>query len=238
MPLAVERFNVRVFCDGVKDGADAVDIERKYPFVLGFTTNPTIMRAMGIYDYERYVRDLKKATILPISFELVEAFDHVVMLRQAHKLASWGASYVKVPIIAPDGTSNVQVIKACGQEGISVNVTAVFTHQQIDDACEVLNPDIPGIISVFAGRIADTGIDPCEHIRYANVCSKPGHGVLWASTRGIFDIMQADDCGADIITVPPSMLPKVPLLGKNLHDFSVETSEMFARDAKQAGLTL
>jgi transaldolase len=238
MPLAVERFNVRVFCDGVKDNIDTRMIEEKYPFVVGYTTNPTIMRSMGIHDYEGYVRNLMKHTILPISFELVEAFDHVVMLRQAQTLASWGAAYVKVPIIAPDGTSNVQVIKACGQQGISVNVTAVFTHQQIDDACEALNPDLPGIISVFAGRIADTGLDPREHIRYANACSKPGHAVLWASTRGVFDIMQADDSAADIITVPPSMLSKVKLLGKNLHDFSVETSEMFARDAKQAGLTL
>lgn len=234
----IENFRVQVYCDGVKDQLDLNHILTSYPFVKGFTTNPSLMRKAGVLYYEMWAKGLLANTKLPISFEVVNGSD---IQREAEVISYWGPNvYVKIPIVQPDGTSNADMISFLSHRGIKVNVTAVMTLAQIDEAVAALpsSLDMTSIISVFAGRIADTGLDPAEHIQYAVETSKSGQAILWASPRQIFDVQRADELKCDIITCTPELLSKAHLFGKDLTEYSRETSEMFYRDAKEAGYTL
>jgi len=224
------------------DGANLTDMIKmvQNPLVKGFTTNPTLMRKSGVKDYQSFAQAVLKDILLPVSFEGF-ADDNTTMLTQARKIAKWGHNVnVKIPITNTSGVSTEKVIKELSNEGITVNVTAVFTLGQVRAILSALNPDAPAIISIFAGRIADTGVDPLAHMRAAKrmmIGSKVE--LLWASTRELFNVFQADEVGCDIITVPPEFLFKLEsLMGKDLIQYSLETVRMFHRDAQEAGYAL
>lgn len=208
--------------------------------VSGFTTNPTLMRKAGVVDYEAFAREmLRRIPNHPISFEVI-ADDLSEMERQAKKLASFGENvYVKIPITNTKGKSTCTLIGKLLSQGVKVNVTAVFTCEQIAAAFECLAYSTPAILSIFAGRIADTGRDPKEFIRYAKTFfTVPNVEILWASCREVFNIYEASLLGCDIITVPNDILKKLSLRDRNLTDFSLETVKMFYDDAQSSGLTL
>ena len=223
------------------DTADLEEIRigRENPLVKGFTTNPSVMRKAGVTDYEAFAKDaLRIADGLPVSFEVI-ADDFETMERQARKIASWGNVYVKIPITNTKGELSTPLIQKLSEDGIICNVTAVFTFAQIDAAIKAMRYSGRGIISVFAGRIADSGVFPEIFIRYALEMVPPGIKVLWASPREIYNIKQAELCGCHIITVPPEMLRKYEeVRGKELNEFSLETVKQFYEDAKAAGYKL
>lgn len=228
------------------DGADIQSIGRlcEKPYVKGLTTNPSLMRKAGVEDYEAFgLAVLSHAQSLPVSFEVLSD-DFTEMKRQAIKIASWGESiYVKIPITNSKGESSIPLIAELAAEGVKLNVTALLTSNQVMDAMNAVSLGKASILSVFAGRIADTGKDPFQLMQW---CAKglKGMGVkntklLWASTREVFNIIQAEQAGCDIITVPPDILTKAEkLLGYDLEKLSLETVQMFARDATEAGYTL
>ena len=236
--MRLEDLRIKIYCDGLKDADHLLAMVRQFPFLQGFTTNPSLMRAAGVTNYERWARELLDLTLLPISFEVI-ADDFREMEHQAVTLASWGPNvYVKIPITNTKGESAIETIRRLSHEGIKINVTAVMTNPQIDVALRALDDGAPSIISIFAGRIADTGIDPDSLINFA--WSRVGHSVevLWASPREVYNVAQAQDAGADIITCTPELLNKLYLLGKPLADYSLETVKMFYDDACKAGYTL
>jgi transaldolase len=234
-------FNLKI--DVYADGADVKDMlsARNSGIVRGFTTNPTLMRKSGISDYERFAKDALKAVAgMPISFE-VFADDFDEMERQAKLIATWGDDvFVKIPITNTRGDSAVPLIKRLSAAGVKLNITAILTMDQVRAVTYVLNPDVPAIISVFAGRIADTGRDPVPLMREAVEIakSKPKAQVLWASPRELLNIFQADECGCHIITVTPDILKKLAMVGKPLEELSLDTVKMFFNDASAAGFTL
>ncbi|MCU1245490.1 MAG: transaldolase [Acidobacteria bacterium] len=225
------------------DGADVRDMAaaRSSGIVKGFTTNPTLMRKCGVTDYEAFAKEaLVAAAGLPISFE-VFADEPQEMERQARKIATWGkAVYVKIPITNTKGVSCVPLIGALASSGVRVNVTAVMTLEQVELVTEALHPETPAIVSVFAGRIADTGRDPVPLMREAAsiVIERPMAELLWASPRELLNVFQADECGCDIITVTSEILKKLAMVGKPLEELSLETVKMFYNDAAAAGYTL
>lgn len=223
---------IKVFLDSANIGemCDATEVD-------GFTTNPTLMRRAGVVNYESWAKSvLSVVKPRPVSFEVL-ADDLDEMERQAYKIASWGANvYVKIPITNTKGETTEQVVHHLSFNGIHVNVTAVMTAAQIKFIAVCLNPNALSIISIFAGRIADTGQDPHNAIQYARRAS-PGE-VLWASTREVYSVVQAREAGAHIITVTPDILRKLDFLGKNLDYFSLETVKQFYDDAQAAGYTL
>ena len=234
-------FNLKI--DVYADGADVKDMlsARNSGIVRGFTTNPTLMRKSGISDYEKFAKDALKAVAgMPISFEVfADEFDE--MERQAKLIATWGNDvFVKIPITNTRGDSAVPLIKRLSAAGVKLNITAILTMDQVRAVTYVLNPDVPAIISVFAGRIADTGRDPVPLMREAVEIakSKPKAQVLWASPRELLNIFQADECGCHIITVTPDILKKLAMVGKPLEDLSLDTVKMFFNDASAAGFTL
>jgi len=212
--------------------------------IMGFTTNPSLMRKAGVTDYLSFIpKALAAARGKPISFEVVEGSADSIY-RQARKLAMFGPTvYVKVPIIQEDGTSLLPVIGELSAEGVRVNVTAVCTLTHIKTATEVLlRADAPSILSIFAGRIADTGIDPEHYIRAASCYRCFGTKkvqILWASTREVFNVQQAERAGADIITVSPELLKKyLEWTGRSLDRVSADTVAQFNRDALESSLFL
>ena len=216
---------------------------RKNPLVKGFTTNPTLMAQAGITDYEVFALDaLEIVDGLPISFEVFsDEWDD--MERQARKIAGWGGNVnVKIPISDTKGNSSVNLIRKLSDENIKCNVTAVLTLAQVEAITDVLNADCDAIISIFAGRIADAGIDPLATVKIAvDVYSKrkPKTKILWASPRQSFDICRASGVGCHIITVTPDLLKKrESSYGKDLTQFSLETCQMFYNDAAKAGYKL
>ena len=225
------------------DGADLATIGelRRNPWIKGFTTNPTLMRKAGIENYEIFARDLLRVVPdLPVSFGLF-ADDERGMEAQARVIASWGSNAnVKVPVTDRRGNFMGPLIRRLSSSGIVVNVTAVFTLEQIKRVTEALNPTTPAIISVFAGRIADTGVDPVPLMRQARILldASPRTELLWASPRELLNIFQADGAGCDIITVPPEILSKLSLVGKDLTGYSLETVHMFHHDAQAAGYSI
>jgi len=230
----------------IKIFADGADLEEmlklaKNPMVKGFTTNPTLMRKAGITDYEAFARHvLETITEQPVSFE-VFADDAENMEKQALKIASWGNNVnVKIPITNTTGESMVPLVGRLSQAGVQVNVTAMMTNDQVRATAAVLNPDVPAIISVFAGRIADTGRDPMPAMKEAVdiLKDRPKAELLWASPRETLNIFQADQIGCHIITVTNDLLAKLSSTGKDLDQFSLETVQMFFRDAKYAGFTI
>lgn len=232
----VEDLAIKLFVDG----ASIVDIKemKKYPWVGGFTTNPSLMRQAGVDDYKSFALDvLNYVPDLPISFE-VFTDDLDEMIDQAMEIASWGKNInVKIPVSNTKGEFAGKVISTLANSNVKVNVTAVLTLDQVRRVADCLNSETPAIISVFAGRIADTGIDP-EPVMSQSIdliASKPNVELLWASSREFFNIIQAEKIGCHIITVTRGILSKLKLLGKDLSQYSLETVSMFYNDAQKAG---
>jgi len=231
--------HVKIFADG----ADLNGILALYknPLIKGFTTNPTLMRKAGIEDYEAFARKLVQAIPdRPISFE-VFADDFDEMIAQARVIASWAPNVnVKIPVTTTKGVFTGSVIRTLAQAGVAVNVTAVMTEQQVERIAECLAPNVPAIVSVFAGRIADTGRDPVPVMRASlrALAAKPKAELLWASPRELLNIFQADEIGCHIITVSHDVLAKLSLVGKDLNEYSLETVKMFHHDASAAGFAI
>ena len=230
---------IKIFADGAKL-SDMLEAYRKGG-VQGFTTNPTLMRQAGISDYEGFAKSvLAEITDLPISFE-VFADDFASMERQACKIATWGRNvYVKIPVTNTKGESAAGLVRMLSHAGIKLNVTALLTLDQVGEITEALSPDTPAVISVFAGRIADTGVDPVPLMAEALKISarRPFAELLWASPREVLNIYQADQIGCHIITVTGDLLKKLSLKGKDLTNYSLETVAMFYNDATQAGFSI
>lgn len=225
------------------DGADVRDMvaARTEGLVKGFTTNPTLMRKSGITDYESFAKDaLQAVSGMPISFEVfADEFDE--MERQARLISTWGDGvFVKIPITNTRGESAVPLIRRLSKAGVKLNVTAILTLQQVKDVVDALDANVPAIVSVFAGRIADTGRDPVPLMKEAReiVDAKPKAQLLWASPRELLNIIQADECGCHIITVTPDILKKLAMVGKSLDELSLDTVKMFYQDAAAAGFAL
>jgi transaldolase len=225
------------------DGADVRDMiaARDGGIVKGFTTNPTLMRKSGVTDYSAFAREALSATgNMPISFEVfADEFDE--MERQAKLIATWGdAVYVKIPVTNTRGESSIDLIRRLSAAKVKLNVTAILTLDQVREVVDALDPDTPAIVSVFAGRIADTGVDPVPLMREAAaICAaKPKAQLLWASPRELLNIFQAEECGCHIITVTSDILKKLSMVGKPLSDLSLDTVKMFYNDAAAAGFRL
>lgn len=225
------------------DGAEVREMvaARDGGLVKGFTTNPTLMRKCGVSDYESFAREALAAVgDLPISFEVfADEFDE--MERQARAIAMWGGSvYVKIPITNTRGDSSIELVRRLSAAGVKLNVTAILTLEQVNLVVEALDAHTPAIVSVFAGRIADTGRDPVPLMREAAaiVAQKPLAQLLWASPRELLNIFQANDCGCHIITVTPDLMKKLSLVGKDLDELSLDTVKMFFNDAAAAGYRL
>lgn len=213
------------------DGADLKTMRELEPLVAGFTTNPSLCRKAGITDYRKFCQQaLEAAKGKPISFE-VFADDISQMESQARALASFGSNvYVKIPVTNTQGESTSYLCRKLSGEGVKLNVTAVFTMDQITTVCRSLWKD--SIISIFCGRIADTGVDPLPFITKACMVRASPTKILWASTREVLNVKQAQQAGADIITLTPDLVQKLKLTGKNLTEYSLETVKMFFEDAK------
>jgi transaldolase len=240
MQTSLQQLKVRIFADGAdKEGILKLNAN---PVIQGMTTNPTLMRKAGIKDYEAFARDLlQSVTSKPISFE-VFSDDLAEMRRQAQKIATWGRNvYIKIPITNTRGESTLPVIRELGREGAQLNITAILTLDQVRGVAEALNPSVPSVVSVFAGRIADTGVDPEPAMRasLALLTGQPKAELLWASVREVLNIFQADHCGCQIVTVPHDVLNKaLKMVGTDLGALSLDTVKMFAADAQAAGFTL
>lgn len=233
----MKNLSIKLFADGA-DKKSILELNQK-DYISGFTTNPTLMRKAGIQDYTSFALDiLQEIKNKPISFE-VFSDDFGEMKSQALTIASWGDNvYVKIPISNTKGDSSIPLIKELSHSGVKVNVTAVFTMQQIQETIDVLKGGAPSVLSVFAGRIADTGLDP-HPIMFSAVSMAAmwdrNIEVLWASPRELLNIKQAEAAGCHIITVPPDILSKLHNLDKPLNQFSLETVQMFYKDAQAAG---
>lgn len=237
--VSADNLSIKLFADG----ADINGIMEMYanPLIQGFTTNPTLMRKVGIEDYEAFGREvLEKVTDRPVSLE-VFADDFDEMERQALKIATWGDNVnVKIPITNTKGETAAPLIERLSAQGVVLNVTAMMTLEQVQTVADALSPDTPAIVSVFAGRIADTGVDPIPHMAKALEILKvrPKAELLWASPREFLNLFQANDVGCHIITMTNDLLAKLGGTGKDLNQFSLETVQMFYRDASSAGYTL
>jgi transaldolase len=236
---SVAELKIKLFADGA-DKAQILQAQAN-PLISGFTTNPTLMRAAGVKDYESFARDvLAVVTDKPVSFEVfADEFDE--MERQAHKIARWAENvYVKVPVTNTRRESSMELIRRLSHSGVKVNVTAILTLDQVRDAAAALAGGSPSVISVFAGRIADTGLDPVPLMSEAMKIISPHAGIelLWASPRELLNIFQANDIGCHIITATDSVLSKLKLVGRNLDDYSLDTVKMFHTDAAHSGYQL
>lgn len=231
---------------GVKIYADGADLESiirlsEDPRISGFTTNPTLMRKAGVTDYESFAKELLDAIHKhPVSFEVC-ADDLDTMERQARKIGKWADNaYVKVPVTTTSGDPTTPIVARLSSEGIKVNVTAIFTLQQVEDVTKVLQNGAPSNISVFAGRIADAGVDPIPLVRDAIeiAAASPLTEIIWASPREVLNVVQAAEIGCHIITMTHDLLAKLDGLGRGLKEFSLATVKMFHQDALAAGLDL
>jgi transaldolase len=231
---------VKLFTDGA-DKAQIVDMA-KQPWIAGFTTNPSLLKKAGVADYEAYARDLVAA--VPdrhISFE-VFSDDLPEMVAQAHAIAGWGKNvYVKLPVTTTRGEPLFEAVRALSRGGVKVNMTAIFTADQVARAVEALAGGAPACVSVFAGRLADFGIDyrPLMRDAVARACATPNVEIIWASTREAFNVVEADDMGCHIITAPADVLKKLPALGtRTAAQLSLDAVKAFRDDALAAGLSL
>ena len=237
--MTVPDVKIKIFADGA-NVTEILELAQN-PLIKGFTTNPTLMFRSGVVDYEEFAREiLEQVTSLPVSFEVI-ADDVDEMSRQARRLASWGDNvFVKIPITNTHGNSCAPLIKELAADGLRLNVTALTTIGQVQSISEVLNPDVPMIVSVFAGRIADTGVDPIPVMDQSLklLAPYPFAELLWASPREILNIVQATSVGCHIITVTNDLLAKLSSLNHDLETVSLDTVRMFYNDAVQSGLTL
>lgn len=231
--------SVKIFADG----AEKAPMLKLYanPQIQGFTTNPTLMRKAGITDYEAFARDILAAIPdRPISFE-VFADDFAEMERQAERIATWGENvYVKIPVTNTLGESSAPLVRRLAGRGVKQNVTALMTLAQVREVTEALAAGPAANISVFAGRIADTGVDPLPMMREALEIMRPYPQLelIWASPRELLNIVQASEIGCHIITVTSDILNKLPLIGKDLAEYSLDTVKMFRNDALASGFGL
>ena len=231
----LQSLRVKIFADGA-DKAGILELSAD-PRITGFTTNPTLMRAAGVSDYEAFARDILEAVPnRPFSLE-VFSDDFGDMERQALKIASWGDHvYVKIPITNTKGESSGALLRRLVGQGVKVNVTAMMTVAQVRDVAGCLAGGPPAYVSVFAGRIADTGRDPVPLMGEAVEVLRPHDNIelIWASPREILNVLQADAVGCHVITVPHDLLRKLPTVGRDLDEFSLDTVRMFHRDAEHA----
>ena len=233
---SLKHLRVKLFADG----ADLAGMKEMYanPLIKGFTTNPTLMRKAGVADYKAFAREVLAAIPdRPISFEVfADEFDE--MERQAYEIASWGKNVnVKIPVTNTKRQFSGPLVERLSKAGVQVNVTAILDLEQVRQVTECLSPQTPAIVSVFAGRIADTGRDPVPLMAEAVkiLKAKPKAELIWASPRELLNIFQADSIGCHIITATNDILKKLTLVGKSLPDYSLETVEMFHKDATAAG---
>lgn len=232
-------FNIKIFADGASIPG-MLEMMRN-PLISGFTTNPTLMKKAGIRDYEAFAREvLANITTLPISFEVFSDTPDE-MQRQALLISSWAENvYVKIPSTNTKGEPTTPVIANLAQEGVKLNITAMTTPAQVAALLPALADGPPAIASVFAGRIADSGRDPVplmmECLRVLSNC--PNVELLWASPREIFNLVQAEETGCHIITMTNDLIAKIPLIGKDLDQYALDTVRMFAKDAESAGYQL
>ena len=237
--LSVAALRVKLFADGAD--LEAIRQLAADPRIAGFTTNPTLMRKAGIADYATFGRQaLEIVSGRPTSFEVL-ADDHREMLRQARKLASWGPNvYVKIPVTDTAGTSTAPVIRELTADGVRLNVTALTTEAQVRSVCESLAGTAGANVSVFAGRVADTGRDPVPMMRTnALICDAVANvSLIWASPRELLNVFQADAAGVHIITATHDILAKLSLVAKDLDEYSRDTVAMFFQDAAAAGFTI
>ncbi|PYM08629.1 MAG: transaldolase [Verrucomicrobia bacterium] len=238
--VLLERLPIKIFADGAD--RDGIAELYKKPFICGLTTNPTLMRKVGIRDYESFAKSiLEVVKDKPISFE-VFSDEFREMRRQARKISAWQSNvYVKIPITNTRGDSAIPLIRDLAGDGIQLNITAILTRDQVKAVADALHLGTASVVSVFAGRIADTGIDPMPLMRDSlqMLSSLPAAELLWASVREVLNIFQAAQCGCHIVTVPHDILSKVIKLGgMDLADLSLDTVQMFYRDAVAAGFQL
>ena len=231
--------SIKVFSDGAVLETMLHDLNSV--LVTGFTTNPSLMKKAGITSYIGFAKDvLKEITDYPVSFE-VFADDLEGMEQEARRIAALGDNvYVKIPVTNSKGESTAPLIDRLTAEGIKVNVTAIFTVEQVREVVDALKSGTPAVVSVFAGRIADTGLDPMPIMQEAlAICrEKEGVELLWASPRETFNIYQADSLGVDIITCTSDLIKKLELKDKDLTEYSLETVQMFLRDSSSLGFTI
>ena len=237
--MKTQDLNVKLYADG----ANIEEMLAAYRggLIKWFTTNPTLMRKAGISDYEAFAKQvLEHIRDMPISFEVFsDELDE--MERQARKIATWGSNvYVKIPVTNTKSVSTAPIIQSLSKDGIKLNVTAVFTPAQVETVVEALSPETPAVISVFAGRIANAGVDPMPLMRQAVATAKklPHAEVLWASPREALNVVQADECGCHIITITADIQKALSTFGKDLTEFSLDTVKMFYDDATKAGYRL
>ncbi|MDB6157391.1 MAG: transaldolase [Gammaproteobacteria bacterium] len=237
--ISLERLKVRIFADGA-DRAGMLELHAR-PYIKGLTTNPTLMRKAGVANYRAFARDVLAAIRdKPVSFEVL-ADDFESMERQAREIASWADNvYVKIPVTNTQRESSRALIKRLADYQVKLNVTAITTLEQIRDILPALNPATPSFVSVFAGRIADTGMDPLPVMaRAARLLSEnPAAELMWASSRELLNIFQADSVGCAVITVTRDILDKLTLIGYDLTEYSLDTVKMFRDDAQVAGFSL
>lgn len=235
----IKDLNIKIYADG----ADLNSMLEEYNkgIVSGFTTNPSLMKAAGIKNYREFGKEvLNEIKDMPISFE-VFGDDEETILKEARELYTWSENvYVKVPVVNTKGEFNGNIIKTLADEKVKLNITAIFTINQVKDVLSVLNKDTPAIISIFAGRIADAGADPVGIMKEAVKLAKdyPKAEILWASCRELYSIIEANNIGCHIITVPNSILKKINLFGKDLTEYSVETVKDFFKDANSLGFSI
>ena len=238
---SLSQLKVKLFADGA-DKKSMLDLYAN-PLIKGMTTNPTLMRKAGISDYEAYAKDiLQSVKDKPISFE-VFSDDFPEMKRQALKIAAWQKNvYVKIPITNTRAESSLPLIKELGQAGVQLNITAILTLDQVRGVADALNPKVASVVSVFAGRIADTGFDPEPAMRESLSilrAKQPKAELLWASVREVLNIWHAERCGSHIVTVPHDILNKaLKMAGMELAALSLDTVKMFAADAQAAGFSV
>ena len=232
----LQQFRIKLYADGAD--LNGMIEEYKKGIASGFTTNPTLMKKAGVTSYEEFAKAaLKAIPDLPISFE-VFSDDLAGMEREARKIGSWGKNvYIKIPVTNTRGESTAPLVKKLSHDGLKLNVTAILTLDQVKTVAKALSPDTPSIVSVFAGRIADTGVDPIPIMKESVkvLKSNPKAELLWASTRELLNLIQAESCGCHIITITNDILKKTPLVGKDLDQLSLETVQMFYADAQSAG---
>src|SRR5438309_4657975 len=238
--VLLERLPIKIFADGAD--RDGIAELYKKPFICGLTTNPTLMRKVGISDYESFAKSiLEVVKDKPISFE-VFSDEFREMRRQARKISAWQSNvYVKIPITNTRGDSAIPLIRDLAREGVQLNITAILTRDQVEAVAAALNPGAPAVVSVFAGRVADTGVDPMPLMRDSLKMLRglPAAELLWASVREVINIFQAADCGCHIVTVPHDILAKVVKLGgMDLGKLWLDTVKMFHQDDVAAGVNL
>ncbi|HKM21081.1 MAG TPA: transaldolase [Lachnospiraceae bacterium] len=237
--MKFEDLKIKIFADG----ADINGMKEEYSkgYVTGFTTNPTLMKKAGVKDYVPFAKEVVTAiSDLPLSLE-VFADDFDTMEKEAMVISALGDNvYVKIPITNSKGESSIPLIKKLSAAGLKLNVTAIMTIKQVKETVEAFADGTQNVVSVFAGRVMDTGVDAMPLMKeVAAICkTKPGTESLWASCREVYNIIQADECGVDIITVTNAILGKLPMLGKDLTELSLETVQMFVNDGKSLGFSI